>query len=35
MDSVHETKLLMIGVAIVAVLGYVIFEYVRRQQKHA
>jgi membrane protein DedA with SNARE-associated domain len=33
MQSIHETTILMIGLALAAVLGYVIFEYVRRQQK--
>ena len=31
----HETKLLMIGAAIVLVLGYLVFGYLKRQVKHA
>jgi membrane protein DedA with SNARE-associated domain len=34
LESFDETTLLMIGVAVVAVLGYVVFEFMRRQQKH-
>lgn len=35
LESLDETKLLMIGLAVAAVLGYLIFGYVRRQQRHA
>ncbi|HEY2380077.1 MAG TPA: DedA family protein [Terriglobia bacterium] len=35
LESIHETKLLMIGLAVAAVLGYLIFSYLRRQQRHA
>ncbi|HLH31114.1 MAG TPA: DedA family protein [Terriglobia bacterium] len=35
LDSFHETKLLVLGLVIVAVLGYFVFGYVRRQMKHA
>ena len=36
MDSMHQTKMLVIGVVIAAVLGYFIFEYLRRRRlKHA
>jgi hypothetical protein len=35
MQSIHETTIIMIGLGVVAVVGYVIFEYMRRQQKPA
>jgi membrane protein DedA with SNARE-associated domain len=35
LDSFHETKLLVIGLAIAVVLGYLVFNYLRRQHRHA
>jgi membrane protein DedA with SNARE-associated domain len=35
LQSVHETKLLMIGAVIAVVAGYFIYGYLRRQVKHA
>lgn len=35
LDSFHETKLLLIGLAIVGVVGYFVFGYIRRQHRHA
>jgi len=35
LESMHETKLLMIGVVIAVVVGYFVFGYLRRQLKHA
>jgi membrane protein DedA with SNARE-associated domain len=35
LDSFHETKLLVIGLAIVGVVGYFVFGYIRRQHRHA
>ena len=34
LDSFHQTKLVVIGLAIAAVLGYFVFGYVRRQYRH-
>src|SRR5215469_16533476 len=35
LDSFHQTKLLLIGLAIVGVVGYFVFGYIRRQHRHA
>jgi membrane protein DedA with SNARE-associated domain len=35
MDSVHETTILMVGLALAVVLGYLVFGYFRRQTRHA
>lgn len=36
LQSLHQTKLTMIGLAIAVVLGYLVFEYLRRKRlKHA
>lgn len=35
MESLDRTNLLIIGLAVAGVLGYLIFGYVRRQQRHA
>ena len=35
LSSVHETKLLMAGLVIAAVAGYIVFEFVRRQWRAA
>jgi membrane protein DedA with SNARE-associated domain len=35
LQSLHETKLLMIGAVIAVVAGYFIYGYLRRQVKHA
>jgi membrane protein DedA with SNARE-associated domain len=35
LESLHETKLLMIGAVIAVVAGYFLFGYLRRQLKHA
>jgi membrane protein DedA with SNARE-associated domain len=34
LDSFHQTKLIVIGLAVAGVLGYFVFGFVRRQHRH-